>query len=69
MFEVTVYDIYNNTHSFRVESKEKGREYAKRIITEGLWLAEGEHLEEGEVFYPVHSVVKVKVCVVLDKQK
>lgn len=57
MFKVKVYDIYNNTREFAVETVEMGREYAKRIITEGLWIKEGMD----EVFYPVHQIVKVKV--------
>jgi hypothetical protein len=55
--KVKVYDIYNNVHTFSVESVEKGREYAKRIITEGLWFFENGD----EVFYPVHRIVKVTI--------
>jgi hypothetical protein len=61
MYIVKAYDIYNNTHEFGVETKEAGREYAKRIITEGLWILK----DDCEVFYPVHQVVKVKVIPVL----
>ncbi len=57
MFEVIAYDTFNNTHRFEVDTLEKGREYAKRIITEGLWIKE----DDGEIFYPVHIIVKVKV--------
>jgi len=55
---VKVYTVYNTTREWSVESTDKGREYAKRIITEGLWYIE----EDGtEVFLPVHRVEKVKV--------
>lgn len=54
---VTAYDVFNNEHDFPVESVQKGREYAKRIIMEGLWYIDGED----EVFLPVHQLVKVKI--------
>lgn len=54
---VTAYDIFNNEHDFPVKNLAKGREYAKRIIMEGLWYVDGED----EVFLPVHQIVKVKV--------
>jgi hypothetical protein len=57
MFVVKAYDVFNNTHEFPVDTLEKGREYAKRIISEGLWVKESD----GETFYPVHQVVKVRV--------
>jgi hypothetical protein len=57
MFTVKVYDVFNNVHEFSVRTKEAGREYAKRIITEGLWFIDGND----EVFYPVHQIVKVKI--------
>lgn len=57
MFEVIVYDVYNNTHVFTVDTVEKGREYAKRIITEGLWVKDNGD----ELFYPVKAIIKVKV--------
>jgi hypothetical protein len=57
MVRVTAYLFNQNTFSWDVESWEKGREYAKRIVTEGLWIAE----DEEEVFYPVHQVYKVKL--------
>ncbi len=59
MFEVIAYDTFNNTHRFEVDTPEKGREYAKRIITEGLWFEEDDG---SEMFYPVHLIVKVKVA-------
>ena len=60
MYKVVVYDIFNNKHEWTVETIEKGREYAKRIIMEGLWEKQGEE----EVFYPVHQIIKVKVCMI-----
>ena len=54
---VRAYDIYNNVHKWTVIGIEKGREYAKRIIREGLWFKEGDT----EVFYPVHAIVKVVI--------
>lgn len=59
---VLVYMMSNNTHPFMVETMEHGREYAKRIITEGFWIKEtmSDDLEL-EVFYPPHQVFKVKV--------
>ena len=56
-YVVKVYDIFNNTFEYLVPTKENGREYAKRIITEGLWRKEGDL----EIFYPVHEIVKVTV--------
>jgi hypothetical protein len=58
---VKVYDVFNNTHEFVVESLDRAREYAKRIITEGLWLNLDETGANYEVFYPVHEIVKVKI--------
>lgn len=63
--KVTVHDIFNNKHEWEVESREKGREYAKRIITEGLWFLDIEG--EKEVFYPVHQIVKVELSKVEEK--
>jgi hypothetical protein len=57
MWRVKVYDTFNNTHEWGVANRDKAREYAKRIITEGLWFNDGDE----EVFYPVHQVVKVKI--------
>lgn len=57
MIIVNVYDIFNNEHPFTVKDIAKGREYAKRIIMEGLWYIDGDE----EVFLPVHQIVKVKV--------
>ena len=56
-FTVVVFDVFQNEHIFEVESMSKAREYAKRIITEGLWFI--EPVTSHEVFYPVHQVVKV----------
>ena len=58
MYIVKVYLLNNNTYLFLVPTLERGKEYAKRIITEGFWKCEdnGTH-----VFYPVHQVYKVKV--------
>lgn len=57
MIKVTVYDIYNNTHVWEVSTWEKAREYAKRIILEGLWYKEGKD----EIFMPVWEIIKVKI--------
>lgn len=57
MVTVKVYDIYNNIHEWKVDDIKKAREYAKRIIIEGLWYRD----EEGEVFFPVHRIIKVKL--------
>lgn len=59
--KVKVYDFYNNTREWVQPTKKKAREYAKRIITEGLWYKEEEGGVVVEVFLPVHRVVKVKV--------
>lgn len=57
MVTVKVYDVFNNTRSFVVKDMAAGREYAKRIIMEGLW-----YIDDGaEIFMPVHNIVKVKV--------
>jgi hypothetical protein len=57
MFNVIVYDVFNNTHEWPVESIEKAREYAKRIIMEGLWYIDNDQ----EIFLPVHQIVKAKI--------
>jgi len=57
MVIVKVYDIYNNTHEWEVRDIEKAREYAKRIVVEGLWYKDGDE----EIFFPVHKIVKVKL--------
>jgi len=57
MWKVKAFDTFNNTHEWKVESEDKAREYAKRIITEGLWFLDGNK----QVFYPVHRVVKVVI--------
>ncbi len=56
-YKVRVYDYFQNTHEWTVESIQKAREYAKRIVTEGLWYVDGDE----EVFLPVHQVFKVKI--------
>jgi hypothetical protein len=56
--EVLVYTFSNNKHSWTVDTVPQAREYAKRIITEGLWISEGPDIE---VFYPPHQIFKVKV--------
>lgn len=58
MWTVEAYTIFNTTRSWEVESQEKAREYAKRIIMEGLWYFDDNG---NEVFLPVHEVVKVKI--------
>ena len=58
MVSVVAYDFWNNEHKFEVKSESKAREYAKRIITEGLWYTDDEGCE---IFLPVHNVVKVKI--------
>jgi hypothetical protein len=54
---VRVYTVFHATHEFKARDIENAREIAKRITTEGLWLCE----EEGEVFYPVHQIVKARI--------
>jgi hypothetical protein len=49
--------VWHTTIEFKVDSVNKAREYAKRIITEGLWHIEGDT----EIFIPVHNLVKVKI--------
>ena len=60
---VRALDIFHTEHIWEVDSMEKGREYAKRIVTEGLWLINSDN---SEVFFPVHQVVKVKVIPVTE---
>ena len=58
MFIVKVYTVWQTTVEFEVPTKDIAREYAKRIITEGLWNIEKDSTE---VFVPVHNLVKVKI--------
>jgi hypothetical protein len=60
MWKVVVYTVFNTKKTFEVDSREKAREYAMRIIREGLWFTEDER-EQREVFYPVANVVKVVI--------
>lgn len=57
--KVIVYLLHNVTHEFSVPTIEKGREYAHRIITEGLWVI----VDPGvwEEYWPVHQIVKVVI--------
>ena len=57
MKKVIVYDVFNNKHEWKVKTGDNGKEYAKRIITEGLWFIDGNK----DVFYPVHQIVKVVI--------
>ena len=57
MFTVKAYTIWNTTHEWEVESANKAREFAKRMIMEGLWYS----TEKEEVFVPVVQLVKVTV--------
>ena len=57
MFTVKAYTIWNTTHEWNVESLNKAREFAKRMIMEGLWY----HVEETEVFVPVVHIIKVTI--------
>ena len=59
MFTVKAYTIWNTTHEWDVESANKAREFAKRIIMEGLWYREEE--QKVEVFVPVTNIVKAKI--------
>lgn len=58
MYKVVAYTIFNTTYTFEVEGLRGAREYAKRIITEGLWWIEdtGE-----EIFWPVPQIFKVVI--------
>jgi len=58
MYIVKAYTVFNVTTKWKVDSMDKAREYAKRMITEGLWYSEDG---ENEVFLPVHQVQKVKI--------
>ena len=58
MVTVTAYTVWNTKKEYEVIDMDKGREFAKRMIMEGLWYIE----EEGtEVFIPPCNLVKVKV--------
>lgn len=61
-YVVKVYTTWNTTRSWSVVGLDKAREYAKRIITEGLWYKD----EDTEVFVPVHNLVKAKVIPVAE---
>ena len=59
---VRVYLDSNNIIEFWVDSDRSAREYAKRIITEGLWFKETDaDTNYEEVFCPVHRIYKVKI--------
>ncbi len=58
MFIVTAYTIWNTKKRWKVESRDKGREFAKRMIIEGLWYVEGKG---DEVFVPPHNLMKVRL--------
>ena len=63
---VTAYLTNNNTEIFPANNLSHGREIAKRIVVEGLWVVREplkgniseKHIEE---FYPTQQVYKVKV--------
>jgi len=54
---VRAYTKHNTTHEFEARDLVNAREIAKRIITEGLWLAE----QTTETFYPITELFKVKI--------
>lgn len=55
---VIVYDFWHNKHEWTVDGESSAKEYAKRIITEGLWFRDSE---KGQTFLPVHQIIKVKI--------
>lgn len=55
--KVQVYLVSNDVLDFEARNKRLAKEMAKRVITEGLWVEEGEYIE----YYPVHQVFKVKI--------
>ena len=57
MWVVDALTIFHTKYLWLVDNQNKAREYAKRIITEGLWYIEGE----AQVFLPVHQIQKVKI--------
>lgn len=57
MWTVEALTIYHTKYKWDVAGQHKAREYAKRIITEGLWYIDGKD----EVFLPVHQIQKVKI--------
>jgi hypothetical protein len=59
-FVVTAYTMTNNIYYFPIKSWEEGRDMAKRMVMEGLWIID----DENEIFYPVHQLFKVTLTVV-----
>ena len=60
VWTVKAYTAWNTEHSWEVDDWDTAREYAKRMVTEGLWLRPDPDLRD-EVFLPVHQIVKVKI--------
>lgn len=58
MITVTAYTIWNTKKEWEVDTNDKGREFAKRIITEGLWYTENDNKE---VFVPPCNLIKVTI--------
>jgi len=61
MFYVRAYTIWNTTFEWTVVTVEKAREYAKRIVMEGLWYKVPGSLLDEEEFLPVDKVAKVRI--------
>lgn len=57
--KVVVYLLHNVTHEFPVPTIQKGREYAHRVVTEGLWVISERGVREE--YWPVHQIVKVVI--------
>lgn len=57
MHNVSAYLEAGIVHSFEAEDGIKAREIANRIITEGLWVKDGEK----DILIPIHRVFKVVV--------
>ena len=57
-YEVTAFLLNNAKVTFGATSDRNAKEVATRIITEGLWIDNGDRIQE---FYPVHQIYKVKI--------
>ena len=56
--KVIVYFMSNAMHEFQARDERNAREIAKRIITEGCRVINGDGTEE---FYPITQIYKTKI--------